>query len=152
MRLVKIQNKCSRAENVEFFDFKGVQRSRKRRDETIVPFVVARPGDTRYPESKWPKERRLMVRRDGQEDIERSQWKNKERNQRVRDILSVMDKSIDRARAKREENRSPQMGGSALKGISARSVKEEGEPRLPSSMFDRSGPILKARPKKTDSD
>ena len=78
-----------------------------------------------------------------------SQWKNKERNQRVRDILSVMDKSIDRARAKREENRSPQMGGSALKGIGSRLVKEEGEP---SSMFDRSGPILKATPKSTNTD
>ena len=93
-----------------------------------------------------------MVRRDGQEDFEMSQWKNKERNQRVRDILSVMDKSIDRARAKREENRSPQMGGSGLKGIGAQSVKEEGEPRLPSSMFDRTGPILKARPKAADHD
>jgi len=81
-----------------------------------------------------------------------SQWKNKERNQRVRDILSVMDKSIDRARAKREENRSPQMSGSGLKGIGARSAKEQGEPRLPSSMFDRSGPILKARQKTVDSD
>jgi len=81
-----------------------------------------------------------------------SQWKNKERNQRVRDILSVMDKSIDRARAKREENRSPRMGGGALKGIGSRLVKEEGEPRLPSSMFDRSGPILKATPKSTNTD
>ena len=76
-----------------------------------------------------------------------NQWKNKERNQRVRDILSVMDKSIDRARAKREETRSPQMSASGLKGIGERLVKEEGEPRLPSSMFDRKGPMLKARPK-----
>lgn len=152
MRLVMIQNKCSRAENFEFFDFKGAQGSGKRRNERVVPFVAAGPGGTRSPESKWPKETGLKVRRDGQEDIEMSQWKNKERNQRVRDILSVMDKSIDRARAKREENRSPQMSGSGLKGIGARSAKEQGEPRLPSSMFDRSGPILKARQKTVDSD
>ena len=81
-----------------------------------------------------------------------NQWKNKERNQRVRDILSVMDKSIDRARAKREEVRAPQVAGSGLQGIGDSRLKEEGEPRLPSSMFDRSGPILKARPKSNTQD
>ena len=76
-----------------------------------------------------------------------NQWRNKERNQRVRDILNAMDKSIDRAREKREEVRPALAGGGSLKSIGADRRKEEGEPRLPSSMFDRKGPMLKARPK-----
>ena len=77
-------------------------------------------------------------------------WKNKERNQRVRDILNVMDKSIDRAREKREEINVPRARQSGLRGIGVDATNEKGEPRLPSSMFDRSGPILKARPKSSN--
>jgi len=79
-----------------------------------------------------------------------NQWKNKERNQRVRDILNVMDKSIDRAREKREEINAPRTRQSGLRGIGVEAANKKGEPRLPSSMFDRSGPILKARPKSSD--
>ena len=93
-----------------------------------------------------------MVRREGQEDIEMNQWKNQERNQRVRDILNAMDKSIDRAREKREEIHPARAAGTGLKSIGEKRGQEEGEPRLPSSMFDRSGPILKARQKTVDSD
>ena len=76
-----------------------------------------------------------------------NQWRNKERNQRVRDILNAMDKSIDRAREKREEVSPGLAASSALQTIGTDRRKEEGEPRLPSSMFDRKGPMLKARPK-----
>ena len=76
-----------------------------------------------------------------------NQWKNQERNQRVRDILNAMDKSIDRAREKREEIHPARASGTGLKSIGEKRGQEEGEPRLPSSMFDRKGPMLKARPK-----
>ena len=89
----------------------------------------------------------FLVRREGQEDSEMNHWKSKERNQRVRDILNMMDKSIDRARQKREEIKIPRAARSGLAGLGIRGMNENGEPRLPSSMFDRSGPILKAKPK-----
>ena len=65
-------------------------------------------------------------------------------------ILSAMDRSIDRAREQRENfvtNPRP-----ATEGAKCRNEHEMiGEP-LPTSMFDHSGPMLKARPKRTHSD
>jgi hypothetical protein len=101
---------------------------------------------------KRAKEARRKVRREWQEDIEMNQWRSKERNQRVRDILNAMDKSIDRAREKREEVSPALAVGGSLKSIRADGpTKEQGEPRLPSSMFDRKGPMLKARRKSNNS-
>jgi hypothetical protein len=119
--------------------------------DPIVPVVPAGPIHSEPGGWKQAKEPPCKVRRVCQEDIEMNQWKSKERNQRVRDILNAMDKSIDRAREKREEVRPGLAATGALKNISTNRRKEEGEPRLPSSMFDRKGPMLKARPKSNNS-
>ena len=71
--------------------------------------------------------------------------------QRVRSILNIMDRSIDAARARREnpdDFKSP-MASRANIERSTRAT-ETGEARLPTSMFDRNGPRLKARPKRPD--
>ena len=75
---------------------------------------------------------------------------NDDHLERVRNILNMMDRSIDAARARREN---PSDTKPAIThrpgGDSSPSVSEETEEaRLPTSMFDRSGPRLKARPKR----
>lgn len=77
---------------------------------------------------------------------------NDDKLKRLRNILSAMDRSIDRAREQRQNfvtNPRPVTEG-------AREVRNEhemiGEPTLPTSMFDHSGPMLKARPKRTHSE
>lgn len=76
---------------------------------------------------------------------------NEDQLSRVRNILNIMDRSIDAARARRE---SPDDLKSSLNNRSSpvvpRSEAEKGEARLPTSMFDRNGPRLKARPKRTN--
>ena len=75
---------------------------------------------------------------------------NNEHLSRVRNILNMMDRSIEDARARRksplEENTSMTQG---INSEPQRSPREEGEARLPTSMFDRNGPRLKARPKRS---
>jgi len=76
---------------------------------------------------------------------------NEDQLSRVRNILNIMDRSIDAARARRE---SPDDLKSGLSHRSSQDVTrpavEQGEARLPTSMFDRNGPRLKARPKRTN--
>jgi hypothetical protein len=76
---------------------------------------------------------------------------NEDQLSRVRNILNIMDRSIDAARARRE---SPDDLKSVLNQGSASetrpSAMEQGEARLPTSMFDRNGPRLKARPKRSN--
>ena len=101
--------------------------------------------------TQWAKESSCVDRRVWQEDIEMNQWRSNERTQRVRDILSAMDKSIERAREKREDVRPALATGNGVNGLNDARRREEGEPRLPSSMFDRKGPMLKATPKSNNS-
>ena len=77
--------------------------------------------------------------------------RNDEKLQRVRSILTAMDRSIDAARAKRENpgNGQPMLAPQAISSAGGERV-EAGEPRLPTSIFDRSGPRLKARPKRSN--
>ena len=80
-----------------------------------------------------------------------SYGRNEEKLQRVRSILTAMDRSIDAARAKRQnpgENR-PMVAPQAISSTGGERI-EAGEPRLPTSIFDRTGPRLKARPKRTN--
>ena len=74
--------------------------------------------------------------------------RNDDKLQRVRNILTAMDRSIDAARAKRQNPGGPRpiMAPQAITNTGAERV-EAGEPRLPTSIFDRSGPRIKARPK-----
>ena len=76
---------------------------------------------------------------------------NDDKLQRVRNILSVMDRSIDAARAKRENppGTYPAIAHQPIGNGNGNSM-EKGEPRLPTSIFDRKGPMLKARPKRTN--
>ena len=75
---------------------------------------------------------------------------NNEHLSRVRNILNMMDRSIDDARARRK---SPVDQGSSLEERSnpesSRTSLQDGEARLPTSIFDRNGPRLKARPKRS---
>lgn len=71
--------------------------------------------------------------------------------QRVRSILNIMDRSIDAARARRENPDDMKSTMSARPNIERPSHStDEREARLPTSIFDRNGPRLKARPKRTD--
>ena len=76
---------------------------------------------------------------------------NEDQLSRVRNILNIMDRSIDAARARRE---SPDDLKTVLnQGSSSEtrpSTLDQGEARLPTSMFDRNGPRLKARPKRSN--
>ena len=75
---------------------------------------------------------------------------NDDHLERVRNILNMMDRSIDAARARRENpgDRKPTMSQrSGANGVG--SVGEQGKARLPTSIFDRNGPRLKARPKRS---
>ena len=73
---------------------------------------------------------------------------NDEKLKRLRNILSAMDRSIDRAREERQNFvTKPRVAAEGPREM--RNDQEViGEPRLPTSMFDRSGPMLKARPKR----
>ena len=77
---------------------------------------------------------------------------NDEKLQRLRHILSAMDRSIDKAREERQNFVTrPKVAAEGPR--EARNEQEViGEPKLPTSMFDHSGPMLKARPKRTHSD
>lgn len=71
--------------------------------------------------------------------------------QRVRSILNIMDRSIDAARARRENPDAFRPATATRPGIERPSTStEDREARLPKSIFDRNGPRLKARPKRTD--
>ena len=74
---------------------------------------------------------------------------NDEKLQRLRSILSAMDRSIDKAREQRENFvAEPNVVGGVESPDKMPGKKVLGEPRLPTSIFDRSGPMLKARPKR----
>ncbi|MAJ46696.1 MAG: hypothetical protein CBC35_05230 [Planctomycetes bacterium TMED75] len=74
---------------------------------------------------------------------------NDEKLQRLRSILSAMDRSIDKAREQRENFvTEPNIAGGTKDTEKVPGKKIMGEPRLPTSIFDRSGPMLKARPKR----
>lgn len=74
---------------------------------------------------------------------------NDEKLQRLRSILSAMDRSIDKAREQRENFMTePNVVGENKSTEKPPGKKIMGEPRLPTSIFDRSGPMLKARPKR----
>jgi len=75
---------------------------------------------------------------------------NDDNLERVRNILNLMDRSIDAARARRETPGDVQPAVNHRPGgFNANPISEEAEEaRLPTSMFDRSGPRLKARPKR----
>ena len=74
---------------------------------------------------------------------------NDEKLQRLRSILSAMDRSIDKAREERENFMTePNVVGGNKRTEKLPGKKIMGEPRLPTSIFDRSGPMLKARPKR----
>ena len=74
---------------------------------------------------------------------------NDEKLQRLRNILSAMDRSIDRAREQRENFRTePSAAGRSKASESNVQKQPMGEPRLPTSIFDRNGPMLKATPKR----
>ena len=78
---------------------------------------------------------------------------NDEKFQRLRNILSAMDRSIDKAREERQSFATePSMvdGPQNTDALSGQNMRSE--PRLPTSIFDRSGPMLKARPKRTPRD
>lgn len=82
---------------------------------------------------------------------------NFEHMDQVRSILHMMDRSIDAARTRRENpNGTSGAAGFLAKAnmpiANPRTPAETGPPRLPTSMFDRSGPRLKARPKRTNND
>ena len=71
--------------------------------------------------------------------------------QRVRSILNIMDRSIDAARARRENPNDVKTTMAPRPSIERSvSMSEDREARLPKSIFDRNGPRLKARPKRTD--
>ena len=75
---------------------------------------------------------------------------NDDHLERVRNILNMMDRSIDAARARRENPSDTKPAVTHRPGgdSSAPLSEEAGEARLPTSMFDRNGPRLKARPKR----
>ena len=78
---------------------------------------------------------------------------NDEKFQRLRNILSAMDRSIDKAREERQSFATePSIVEGPKKEDSNQSRDMRGEPRLPTSIFDRSGPMLKARPKRAPQD
>ena len=71
--------------------------------------------------------------------------------QRVRSILNIMDRSIDAARARRENPDAVKSAMPQRPGIERSApTSDDREARLPKSIFDRNGPRLKARPKRTD--
>ena len=75
---------------------------------------------------------------------------NDDHLERVRNILNMMDRSIDAARARRENPGDLKSTMSQRSGAnSIRPNVEQGEARLPTSIFDRNGPRLKARPKRS---
>ena len=69
----------------------------------------------------------------------------------MRNILNIMDRSIDAARQRREnpDQLKAAMAPSPAADRSGHS-KDDREARLPTSIFDRNGPRLKARPKRMD--
>ena len=77
--------------------------------------------------------------------------RNDEKLQRVRSILTAMDRSIEAARAKRENPGGPRpaVASQAIGHMNVDSI-DGSEPRLPTSIFDRSGQRLKARPKRSN--
>ncbi|MEE2680859.1 MAG: hypothetical protein VX641_00635 [Planctomycetota bacterium] len=78
---------------------------------------------------------------------------NDDKFQRLRNILSAMDRSIDKAREERQNFvTEPNLveGPEQVESVSGNQTR--GEPRLPTSIFDRSGPMLKARPKRSTQD
>lgn len=78
---------------------------------------------------------------------------NDEKFQRLRNILSAMDRSIDKAREERQNFvTEPNLAERSEQSESVTGQKVRGEPRLPTSIFDRSGPMLKARPKRSSQD
>ena len=79
-----------------------------------------------------------------------SYGRNDEKLQHVRSILTAMDRSIEAARAKRENPEGPraEVVQQVIGQTNGKSF-ETSEPRLPTSIFDRSGPRLKARPKRS---
>lgn len=78
---------------------------------------------------------------------------NDEKFQRLRGILSAMDRSIDKAREERQSFvTEPTLADGPKQEAAMQSKQVRGEPRLPTSIFDRSGPMLKARPKRTPQD
>ena len=76
---------------------------------------------------------------------------NEDQLSRVRNILNIMDRSIDAARARREspDDLKPGQSHRSSQDVTRPNI-EQGEARLPTSMFDRNGPRLKARPKRTN--
>ena len=78
---------------------------------------------------------------------------NDDKFQRLRGILSAMDRSIDKAREERQSFvTEPNLVDSPKEDETLNGNNTRGEPRLPTSIFDRSGPMLKARPKRTPQD
>ena len=78
---------------------------------------------------------------------------NDDKFQRLRNILSAMDRSIDKAREQRQNFvPEPNLVERSEQPESSPVHKVRGEPRLPTSIFDRSGPMLKARPKRSSQD
>ena len=89
-----------------------------------------------------------------------SDQREEARLERVRSILRAMDRSIDAARSKRlntdldddettETTRAHALAGAKEEHDEDESETTSNEPaRVPTSMFDRDGPRLKARPKR----
>ena len=75
---------------------------------------------------------------------------NNEHLSRVRNILNLMDRSIEDARAKRNQPLDTVPAISRPVPDSTPMRRDEGEARLPTSIFDRNGPRLKARPKRSN--